>query len=86
MRCPPSVLPARFGADSLRAHLRLAYSLGIRARVVRRANLALDLDRPADLLRMAGLPPRTRTQELLAGWRLDERLAACAAVAARAET
>jgi 2-phospho-L-lactate guanylyltransferase len=85
LRCPPAVLPARFGADSLRAHVRMAYARGVRARVLRRANLALDLDRPADLLRITALPPRSRTQVLLADWQLRDRLAASAAVTASAD-
>jgi 2-phospho-L-lactate guanylyltransferase len=85
LRSPPTALPARFGEDSLRAHLRVAYRRGVRTRVVRRANLALDLDRPADLQRIAALAPRSRTQVLLVAWRLRERLAACAASAGSAD-
>ena len=73
LRQPPLVLPARFGVGSLRAHLRAAAAANVRARLVWRPNLALDIDRPDDLLRLASLPPRSRAQALLAEWHLAAR-------------
>ncbi len=45
---PVDVIPFSYGADSLATHLRLARAAGVQPRVVRTANLALDLDTPAD--------------------------------------
>ena len=53
LRQPPLVLPAAFGPESLRAHLRAAAAAGVAARIVWRPNLALDVDTPADLRRLA---------------------------------
>ena len=81
LRCPPLALPARFGPSSLRAHLRLAEHHSVNTRVVGLPHLALDIDRPADLLRLVALPPCSRTQALLADWRLPQRWATQPAVA-----
>src|SRR5262249_25278777 len=69
LRDPPLAIAAHFGPGSLAAHLRAAAAAGARARLVWRPNLALDVDRPDDLRRLAMLPPRSRTQRLLAEWR-----------------
>lgn len=70
LRCPPMAIPARFGADSLRAHLAAAATLGVRARLVWRPNLAVDVDTPADLERLTVLPAVGQyTAAWLAAWR-----------------
>ena len=76
LRSPPLAFPARFGPRSLQAHTEAAARHAVPTRLVRRPNLALDIDRPADLLRLVALPLRSRTQELLAEWRLPDRRAA----------
>jgi 2-phospho-L-lactate guanylyltransferase len=81
LRQPPLALPARFGADSLRAHLETAAARGVAARLVWRRNLSLDVDRPADLDRLVALPQRTRTRALLAHWQAAGRWRADAALA-----
>ncbi len=70
LRRPPGVIRARFGRDSFRRHLEEAGAAGVAARVIRRPELAFDLDGPADLDALArraarpggrGTPgPRTR--------------------------
>jgi 2-phospho-L-lactate/phosphoenolpyruvate guanylyltransferase len=81
LRQPPLAIPARFGAASLRAHLQAAASQGAAVRLVWRRNLSLDVDRPADLERLAALPPHGETQALLAQWRAAGRLPSDAALA-----
>jgi 2-phospho-L-lactate guanylyltransferase len=56
LRQPPGALPACFGPGSLRAHLRAAAEREVRARVVWRPSLALDVDAPEDLQRVAAAP------------------------------
>jgi 2-phospho-L-lactate guanylyltransferase len=70
LRCPPLAIPARFGADSLRSHLAAAARRGVRARLVWRPNLAVDVDTPPDLERLAALPTLGgHTGAWLAAWR-----------------
>jgi 2-phospho-L-lactate guanylyltransferase len=68
LRRPPLAIPARFGPASLRAHLQAAAARHLLVRLVWRANLGLDLDRPTDLQRLVALPPRGRARALLATW------------------
>jgi 2-phospho-L-lactate guanylyltransferase len=56
LRSPPAAIPAAFGPDSLRAHLRAARERRVHARLVWRPNLALDVDSPADLERLFAHP------------------------------
>ena len=75
LRRPPRVIPARFGTDSFRKHREAADVLGVPFSSVDAPELAFDLDRPVDIVRLleAGGPGRTRAACLEMG--LDERLA-----------
>jgi 2-phospho-L-lactate guanylyltransferase len=81
LREPPLALPARFGANSLRAHLEAAAAHGVAARLVWRRNLSLDIDRPTDLDHLAALSRPTQTQALLARWQAAGRWPVAAALA-----
>jgi 2-phospho-L-lactate guanylyltransferase len=74
LRRPPRVIPARFGTDSFRKHREAADVLGVPFSSVDAPELAFDLDRPADIVRLmdAGGPGRTRAACLEMG--LAERL------------
>jgi 2-phospho-L-lactate guanylyltransferase len=74
LRRPPRVIPARFGAHSFRKHREAAEVLGVPFSSVEAPELAFDLDRPADIVRLmdAGGPGRTRSACLEMG--LAERL------------
>jgi 2-phospho-L-lactate guanylyltransferase len=74
LRRPPRVIPARFGTDSFRKHGEAADVLGVPFSSVDAPELAFDLDRPADIVRLmdAGGPGRTRSACLEMG--LAERL------------
>ncbi|HEY7060695.1 MAG TPA: 2-phospho-L-lactate guanylyltransferase [Chloroflexota bacterium] len=81
LRQPPLAIAACFGADSVRAHLQAAAARGVAARLVWRANLSLDVDRPADLEWVLTLPRNTRTRALLKDWRAAGRWPGAEAVA-----
>jgi 2-phospho-L-lactate guanylyltransferase len=53
---PPTAITASFGPGSFLAHLAQALARRIDVRVLHLAGLALDIDRPQDLARLAGLP------------------------------
>jgi 2-phospho-L-lactate guanylyltransferase len=62
---PPDLIPPRFGGESFPAHLREATRAGAHIRIYRSENLAHDIDRPADLLRVKVLAPASKTSEFL---------------------
>ena len=47
---PPGAIPYAFGENSFAAHVRLAAAAGLPCRIYHSATLALDIDRPEDLL------------------------------------
>lgn len=63
-------LPLAFGPGSFGKHLAAARSLGLATKVVHAPGLGLDLDRPSDLDVFLTLCGRSRTADLLRGWRL----------------
>ena len=68
---PAGAVPLRFGNDSFFPHLAAAKASGIEPAVMRVPNVALDIDTPDDLALLLAMPVRTRTQALLARWRLE---------------
>ncbi|WP_068876867.1 MULTISPECIES: 2-phospho-L-lactate guanylyltransferase [unclassified Phenylobacterium] len=62
-------LPLAFGPGSFGKHLAAARTLGLTTRVVQAPGLGLDLDRPSDLDTFLALTGRSRTADLLRGWR-----------------
>lgn len=63
---PPTVVPLRFGRNSLKRHLQAAEDRGVSCSVYRYPGLALDIDRPEDLRAFVAEPSHTRSYELLA--------------------
>ena len=63
---PPAALPFCFGPDSARAHRQAAMALGLPCEVMRPASLAWDIDRPADLDRLAASRLATNSRHALA--------------------
>ena len=61
VRRPPSVIRARFGSDSYRKHMQTAAEASAPTAVVESAELAFDLDLPADILTLLEAGPRGRT-------------------------
>jgi 2-phospho-L-lactate guanylyltransferase len=62
---PPDVVPLKFGEDSFRRHLTRARLAGVESRVVEHPGIALDIDNPEDLARLAAKPGSTRTHRFL---------------------
>ncbi|MBI1762209.1 MAG: 2-phospho-L-lactate guanylyltransferase [Acidobacteria bacterium] len=50
LRCPPTLFPSHFGANSLPKHLAEAEKAGAQCQVVELPRIALDIDEPADVL------------------------------------
>lgn len=76
LRRPCALFPLRFGNDSFLPHHASALATGKTCVVLDNEKLpgiALDVDRPADLVQLLGFPMRTRTQKLLCEWKLPER-------------
>lgn len=65
LRTPPALFPLRFGDDSFRPHVAAARATGKQLVVLQLEGLALDVDRPPDLMALSSLPGRSRAQEFL---------------------
>ena len=74
LRRPANLFPLRFGNHSFAPHLRAAQATGKTAIVLRLPGLALDIDRPDDLVALAIAPGETRSQRLVRQWRVTERV------------
>jgi 2-phospho-L-lactate guanylyltransferase len=73
LRRPATLFPLRFGNHSFRPHLRAAQATGKPVVVLDLPGLALDIDRPADLLALAEAPGDTAAQQLVRSWGLRTR-------------
>ena len=76
---PPGAIPFLFGRASFRAHLRAAEERSLKATVVRRHGLELDLDQPDDVRRLLESGSRavsTATRRFLAEIGLPARIGA----------
>ena len=80
---PPDAVPLAFGDDSFGPHLAAALRAGIEPTVVAMPGIALDIDHPADLDRLAQMRGAPLTQSFIAAHRQDAASEACAV--ARAE-
>lgn len=68
-RAPPDAIPLAFGPGSRAAHERLARAAGHTVRIVARPGLALDVDRPEDLVEAAAAGgPATRAVLVALGY------------------
>lgn len=73
---PPAALEPAFGAGSFARHQELAVGAGLRVMALHRWGLALDLDTPADVLRLYALAPECPTARLLRDMAVTEELLA----------
>lgn len=64
-RRPAGLFPLRFGNDSFKPHLAAARANGKPVVVLSLPGIALDVDSPADLRRLADLPGETRSQRMV---------------------
>jgi 2-phospho-L-lactate/phosphoenolpyruvate guanylyltransferase len=74
LRRPPSAIAARFGRSSFSRHRAEAYRRGVTFREARIAELAFDLDRPADIRRVLESPRASRTRAVCLDLGLAARL------------
>lgn len=76
-RRPAGLFPLRFGNDSFKPHLAAARATGRPCVILSLPGIALDVDNPLDLQRLASAPGETRAQQLVRQWDLcDLQLAA----------
>lgn len=77
LRRPANLIPCRFGNDSFLPHRAAARATRLPVVILEDlGGIALDIDRPEDLMELAAGEPRTRTQRLVWEWRLGSRAAA----------
>ncbi len=65
LRRPAGLFPLRFGNESFKPHLAAARATGKPVVVLSLPGIALDVDSPADLSRLAELPGETRSQRMV---------------------
>jgi 2-phospho-L-lactate guanylyltransferase len=75
-RKPAGLFPLRFGNDSFQPHLEAARSTGQPCVVLQLAGVALDVDRPEDLVQLTAAPGDTRAQRLAREWVILEKIPA----------
>jgi 2-phospho-L-lactate/phosphoenolpyruvate guanylyltransferase len=71
-RRPAGLFPLRFGNDSFKPHLAAARATQKPCVVLQLPGIALDIDSPADLRRLAEAPGETRAQRLARQWDLTD--------------
>jgi 2-phospho-L-lactate/phosphoenolpyruvate guanylyltransferase len=71
-RRPAGLFPLRFGNDSFTPHLAAARATGRPAVVLQLAGIGLDVDSPADLLRLAESPGETLSQRMVRSFDLAD--------------
>jgi len=71
-RRPAGLFPLRFGNDSFKPHLAAARAAQKPCVVLSLPGVALDVDNPADLRRLAEAPGETRAQRLARQWDLSD--------------
>lgn len=74
LRRPPAVIPPCFGTDSFRRHRRAADAAGVPFAEVSLPDLAFDLDRPADVVRLLASPRRSRSRDVCLELGIADRL------------
>lgn len=75
-RKPAGLFPLRFGNDSFKPHLNRARASGKPCLIFSLPGIALDVDNPADLRKLAAAPGQTRAQQLARQWDLGDYLLA----------
>jgi 2-phospho-L-lactate guanylyltransferase len=72
LRRPAALFPLRFGNHSFRPHLESARATGKPVVVLDLPGVALDIDRPADLLALADAPGETTSQQVVRAWKAEQ--------------
>jgi len=76
-KSPAGLFPLRFGNDSFLPHQAAARATGLPCVVLQLPGIALDVDRPDDLLALASAHGSRRSQKLARSWNLEQRKQAC---------
>ncbi len=74
LRRPPTVIPSRFGPDSLTLHLQEAKDRGAATRIIKLESFRVDVDTPEDLAEVLTWPGIGRTRAYAETLGLGERL------------
>ena len=69
-RRPAGLFPLRFGNDSFQPHLAAARATGKPVVVIESPGIALDVDNPAELLRLVHAPGNSQAQQLARRWNI----------------
>jgi 2-phospho-L-lactate guanylyltransferase len=72
-RSPANLFPLRFGNDSFLPHRQAAVATGLPVVILKLRGIALDLDRPDDLDKLASAAGNRKSQKLVRGWNLSAR-------------
>lgn len=72
LRQPANLFPLQFGNDSFKPHLAAAQATGKPCVTLSLPGIALDVDNPADLRRLATAPGETRSQQLVRQWNVRD--------------
>lgn len=76
LRRPPTVIPSRFGPDSLSLHLQEAEAKGVATRIIELESFRVDVDTPEDMAEVLRWPGLGRTRGYAESVGLRERLPA----------
>ena len=74
LRRPPTVIPSRFGPDSLSLHLKEAEERGVATRIIEMESFRVDVDTPEDMAEVLTWPGIGRTRAYVDSLGLGERL------------
>ena len=74
LRRPPTVIPSRFGPDSLSLHLEEAEGRGVATRIIELDSFRVDVDTPEDMAEVLRWPGLGRTRGYAESLELGERL------------
>ncbi|HZR58354.1 MAG TPA: 2-phospho-L-lactate guanylyltransferase [Terriglobales bacterium] len=72
LRNPANLFPLRFGNDSFKPHLEAARATNRPCTVLQLPGIALDIDNRSDLRELADTPGKSRAQQLVRQWNLNE--------------
>jgi 2-phospho-L-lactate guanylyltransferase len=78
---PPDIIPTSYGQNSFKLHIDAAVKRGIPVEIYRSKRVALDIDRPEDLIDFINLKPATLSYKSLMRIAIAERLRASSQLA-----
>lgn len=73
-RQPPDIIPTRYGVGSFEWHREAALANNIRFRVYKNPRIALDIDKPEDLIEFIKIGEKTKTHSTLRELNIVEKI------------